>query len=362
MKKYMTIGVDGNEANVAQKVGVSIYSFELLCYFFRNAHYQTQFVVYLRDKPRADLPLPSRYFQYRIVKGNFLWSQLFLPLFLFLKRDIDLFFSPAHYAPRFCPVPTVVTIHDLSYFYYPDEFLKKDLYQLQHWTQYSIKKASKIIAVSQTTKKDLMKFYHLPSEKIEVIYNGFQQSTTNHTTIGSKPYILYIGTIQPRKNLATLINAFRLLIKDKPEYSLVIVGKKGWLYEKIFYQVKTLNLQKKVHFTGYVSDEEKAGLYTHASIFILPSLYEGFGIPLLEAMSFGCPVIASHASSLSEIGDDACLYFDPNNPKELKEKMTQVIENNTLRKELVKRGKKRVQLFSWEKCGEETLHIIKKII
>lgn len=361
----MRIGIDGNEANVEKKVGVSNYVFELIHYFHTKTDTSTQFVIYLKDKPRHDFPLPDKHFQYRIVKGDFLWSQLFLPIYLYLKKEMDVFFSPAHYAPRFCPVPTVVTIHDLSFFYYPDEFLKKDLYQLKNWTQYSIEKANKIIAVSKNTKKDVMNYYHIPKNKIEVIYNGFSDAIPPPLRGGisphQKPYILYVGTIQPRKNLDTLITAFHLLLKEKSDYSLVIAGKKGWLYEKIFDHVKILNLEDKIIFTGYISDEEKATLYENASLFVLPSLYEGFGIPILEAMNSGCPVISSLSSSLPEIGGDACLYFDPKNPKELKEKMIHVIENSEFRKELVKKGKERVQLFSWQKCGQETLQVIKML-
>lgn len=369
----MIIGIDGNEANVEKKVGVSVYTFELLKYFKKNASNDIKFIIYLKSNPRDELPKSNANFVYKIVKGVFLWSQFFLPLNLYLKKEIDLFFSPAHYVPRFCPVPTVTTIHDLSYFYYPQEFLKKDFYQLKNWTKYSVKKAKKIIAVSKTTKNDLINFYHLPDEKIEVIYNGYnnklkvqnsiptlrRDKTTAKNLKIKTPYFLYVGTLQPRKNLITLIEAFNLLLKEEPEYSLVIVGKKGWMWQDIFAKVADLKLNDKVIFMGYLTDEEIVYLYKNACIFILPSFYEGFGIPILEAMSFNCPVIASNVSSLPEIGDDACLYFDPKNPKELKDKIIQLLINQALRDELVKKGQNRVKLFSWQKCGKETLEVIK---
>lgn len=358
----MIIGIDGNEANVDKKVGVSVYTFELLRYFAKKAKKDCQFIVFLKNKPRNDLPTPSRFFKYKVIKGRLLWSQVFLPIRLFLNREIDLFFSPAHYSPRFCPTPAVVTIHDLSYFYYPNEFLKKDLYQLTNWTGYSVKKAAKIIAVSKTTKKDLIKFYNLADEKIKVIYNGFKINKNNQPIKPpikiKKPYLLFVGTIQPRKNLKTLIKAFYFLLKEKPQYSLIIAGKKGWLYKKIFAQVKKLNLKNKVNFTGYLTDNQLAYLYKNAVLFILPSLYEGFGLPLLEAMRFGCPVIASSVSSLPEIGGDACLYFNPTSSEDLKNKMVQLLDNQNLRKKLIKKGIERIKLFSWEKCGKETLKLL----
>ncbi|EKE15350.1 MAG: mannosyltransferase B-like protein, partial [uncultured bacterium] len=312
----------------------------------------------MKNNPRDELPKPDNNFKYKIIKG-FLWSQIFLPLNLYLKKQVDVFFSPAHYTPRFCPIPMVVTIHDLSYFYYPEEFLKKDFYQLKNWTKYSVKKARKIIAVSQTTKNDLIKFYQAPKEKIEVIYNGYNNSQKLNSDVILKDipklYFLYVGTLQPRKNLNTLLDAFCFLLKERQAYRLIIVGKKGWLWQDIFAKVADLKLNNKVIFMGYLTDNELSFLYKNASIFILPSFYEGFGIPILEAMSFNCPVIASNASSLPEIGGDACLYFNPKNPQELKVKIIELLTNQVLRDELVKKGQNRVKLFSWQRCGEETL-------
>ncbi|OGK25836.1 hypothetical protein A3C25_02920 [Candidatus Roizmanbacteria bacterium RIFCSPHIGHO2_02_FULL_38_11] len=306
----MIIGIDGNEANVSEKVGVSIYTLKLLEYFQKKATINQQFVVFLKNKPNIDLPPENEFYKYAVIRGNLLWSQTFLPLELYkrkaLGQKIQVFFSPAHYIPRFCPIPTVVTIHDLSYFYYPDEFLKKDLYQLKNWTKYSVEKSKKIIAVSNTTKKDIVRFYKIPEEKIKVIYNGYEKVSdrtseveeersdgkTSEVKLDKGKYILYVGTLQPRKNIITLIDAFYLFKKNHPEFNLVLVGKKGWLYDHIFKKVEDLNLKKYVVVKGYVTDAELSSLYQNAFCFVLPSLYEGFGIPLLEAMSFGSPVIS----------------------------------------------------------------------
>lgn len=367
----MIIGVDGNEANVQEKVGVSVYTLKLLEYFQKKANKNLKFVIFLRNKPAGDLPKSTDSFTYQIVKGKRLWSQFYLPLALyknrFSKNKIDVFFSPAHYSPRFCPIPLVVTVHDLSYFYYPDEFLKKDLYQLTRWTKKSVDEAKKIIAVSKTTKKDIVKFYHIPEEKIKLVYNGYEKQIGKGTSevkeikkwqLEKNKYVLYVGTIQPRKNILTLIRAFERYNRQFPEFKLVIAGKKGWLYEDIFEEVKQRGLNKKVVFTGYLPGEEINWLYQNAFCFVLPSLYEGFGIPLLEAMSFNCPVISSFTSSLPEVGDEACLYFDPKNETDLFEKLISLKGNVNLRRELIEKGKKRVKLFSWNKCTDQTLEII----
>jgi len=362
----MIIGVDGNEANVEKRVGVSVYTLNLLKYFKKQAKKELKFVIYLKDFPLPDLPDQSNFFQYRVIPGKIFWSQIYLPLNLYQKKDIDVFFSPAHYIPRFCPVPTVVTIHDLAYLYFEKDFLKKDLFQLKNWTKYSINKAAKIIVVSKTTKKDLIKSYNISEEKIEVVYNGGPRchpergSASWRRRVEGSSYILYAGTIQPRKNLSVLIDAFNKFIQTNKDFKLVIVGKKGWLYENIFQKVKNMGLDKNVIFTGHISDQQLVRYYKNAFCLVLPSLYEGFGLPVLEAMDNDCPVIASSSSSLPEIGADACLYFDPKNSDGLLEKLNILNGNGGLRKEMILKGRKRIKDFSWERCGEQTLEVIKK--
>jgi len=359
----MIIGVDANEANVKERVGVSTYAFNLLSFFKKKAEKNLRFKIFLKNQPQPDMPEEGRYFRYQVIKGRFFWSQIFLPWYLCQKKDINVFFSPAHYIPRFCPVSSVVTIHDLSFIYYPQDFLKKDLYQLKTWTAYSVKKAKKIIAVSQSTKKDIIKIYKIPEEKIEVIYNGYEKpKTVTPSKFKIKkiscPYLLYVGTIQPRKNLSLLIDAFYKFNQIYNNYELVIAGKKGWLYKKIFDKVSDLGIEDRVFFTDYVTDFQLAYLYQNAFCLVMPSLYEGFGIPLLEAMSFNCPVVSSFSSSLPEIGSDACLYFNPLDVNDLVEKLLKLKDNEKLRNELTKKGCQRIKFFSWNNCGEKTLSTI----
>lgn len=369
----MVIGVDANEANVEKQVGVSVYTLNLLRYFSKLANPDLRFKIFLREKAKNFLPNQNPNFEYIIVPGAFLWSQIFLPLKLRFDKPADVFFAPAHYSPSYCPSPLVVTIHDLSYFYYPDQFRKRDLLKLENWTKTSLKKASKIIAVSKTTKKDIVKFYQVAEDKIEVIYNGYEKllsktsgvlqsqtlSLTPEVKLRNRNYILYVGTLQPRKNISTLISAFDLFQKQNLDFKLVICGRKGWLYDSIFNQVEELQLKDKVIFTGFVSDQELTDLYQKAFCLVLPSLYEGFGLPILEAMANHCPVISSFAASLPEIGGEACLYFDPNDKNQLLEKLNELKFNNKLRQELIKKGLTRIKSFSWQKCAERTLEILK---
>ena len=365
------IGIDGNEANVEKRVGVSVYALNLLKYFSRVANQETQFNVYLKNSLLNDLPEENKYFKYCLINGKFLWSQIYLPLYLYNKKNIDVYFSPAHYLPRFCPVPQVVTIHDLAYLYYPEDFTRKDFYQLKNWTNSSINQAKRIIAVSKTTKKDILKNYQIGEEKVTVIYNGYEKISQklkvksqkyNSKVKSTEPFILFVGTIQPRKNIGTLIDAFSKFLQTNKDFKLIIVGKKGWLYENIFEKVKIMELEKKVIFTDHVSDPELIWLYKNAFCLVLPSHYEGFGIPILEAMSYSCPTIISMTSSLPEIGGDVSLYFNPKNPDDLLEKLKSLKENKELRKELITKGRQRIKDFSWEKCAEETLGVLRSVL
>jgi len=364
----LSIGIDGNEANVKEHVGVSTYSQNLLSQFHKRANKNLQFIIYLRNRPLKTMPIENKYFRYEIVKGKFLWSQIFLPVKLLTGKDNGVFFSPAHYIPRFITTPTVVTIHDLSYYYYPEDFLKKDLFKLRNWTKYSVHKAKKIIAVSNNTKADIIKFFGVPEEKITVIYNGYEKKT-NRKNIDNKliervkknPYLIYVGTLQPRKNIQTLIDAFIKFSKQNNKFRLVIAGKKGWLYDEIFKKIKESRFERKIIFTDFVSDSTLKELYKNAFCLVHPSFYEGFGIPILEAMSENCPVISSNTSSIPEIGENAALYFDPQDKDQLIKQINNLMNHEDLRNTLITNGKQRIKLFSWKKCANETLQTLREV-
>lgn len=362
----MIIGVDGNEANVDKQVGVSVYTFELLKEFKKQANDKMRFNIFLKNPPLSHMQKESDFFKYSVVSGKFMWSRIFLPFHLRFKSNIDVFFAPAHYSPAFLNKPLVVTIHDLSYFYYPDEFLKKDLYKLKNWTKKSIEKAEKIICVSKTTKKDVEKFYG-KKDNVEVIYNGYKNRVEKNKSedilkknnLKKDKYLLYVGTLQPRKNIQTLIESFAQFSKENNDFKLVIAGKKGWLFNSIFQKVIDYKLEDKVVFTDYVTDGDLIILYKNAFCFIMPSFYEGFGIPLLEAMQYKCPVISSQKSSLPEIGGDACLYFNPESIGDLTDKIIMLKKDKNLKKNLISAGSLRVRDFSWKKCSKETLDVIR---
>lgn len=373
----MIIGIDANEANVEKKVGISEYVYQLLLQFHAAASDNKKFVIYLKDKPREDFPKESPNWEYKVVGPHKMWTQMGLPLNLFLtKVKPDVFFSPGHYAPRFSPVPTVISIMDLAFFHFPEYFTQKDLAQLKSWTNYSVKKAKAVITISDSTKNDIIKLYDVPDKKIHVVYLGIKNAVTLtphiypmqelQTKYGiSKDFILFVGTLQPRKNIQRLIQAFAELLKQKKyqdsPLQLVIVGKKGWQYDEILAAPKKLGIEDRVKFLDFVPDEELVMLYKNALCFAWPSLYEGFGLPILEAMKLGCPVITSNVSSMPEAGGDASLYVDPEDTEDIAEKLDKVLSDPKLRSEMIEKGKKQVQKFSWEKTAKETLAVLEEV-
>ncbi len=362
----MLIGIDGNEANIKRRVGIGEYSFELLKQFKEFQISNVKFQIYLKDRPREDFPKENESWKYRIVKPRKFWTQIGLPLDLYLhKPRPDVFFTPSHYSPRFSPIPTAISIMDLSYIKFPELFKKSDLYQLVNWTKYSAEKASRIFTISLASKNDIIQEYKLPESRVVITYPGLKQVSSIKYQVSSMPkrdYILFVGTLQPRKNIVKLVEAFA---KIKPKYSnleLIIVGKKGWIYEDILNAPKKFNVEKSVKFIDFVDDLKLADLYKNAKCFVLPSLYEGFGLPVLEAMKYGCPVIVSNVSSLPEAGGDAALYVNPEDVNDIKEKIEKVLSDKNLREQMVRRGYEQVKKFSWEKTARETLKVLEEIV
>ena len=365
----MVIGIDGNEANVEKKVGIGQYAYELLLQFAKiKDEGKFKFEIYLKENPRAEMPVPTSNFKYRIVGPKKMWTQLGLPLSLFIEKRPDIFFTPTHYAPRFSPIPTAISIMDLSFIHFPNLFAKKDLYQLTNWTKYSVKNASKIFTISKASKSDIIDIYGVDGDKVHITYPGIkEESNARILTMDDlrkkfgidKNYILFVGTLQPRKNIVKLIEAFSKI--ERENLILVIVGKKGWLYEDILAAPEKFNVGDRVKFLDFVEDQDLPSLYKNALCFVLPSLYEGFGLPVLEAMKYGCAVITSNVSSLPEAGGDAAIYFDPNNADDIKEKIEKVISNPKLREDLIEKGKLQIKKFSWEKTAKETLKVLEDL-
>ncbi len=370
----MIIGIDGNEANVEKKVGISEYAYQLLLEFYK--HSEIEFCIYLKNSPRADMPKERNGWKYILVGPKKLWTQIGLPIYLFTHFPRPtVFFSPTHYAPRFAPVPTAISIMDVSYLHFPELFAKRDLYQLTSWTKYSATHAKRIFTISQSSKNDILKEYQKQAQEVLVTYPGIKNAESNMNDAVSKKdlqkkfgisgvYILFVGTLQPRKNIERLIEAYARVkqnVKNEKDLQLVIVGKKGWLYEPILEAPKRLGISESVKFLEFVDDNELPSLYKNAILFVLPSLYEGFGLPVVEAMKYGTPVITSNVSSLPEAGGDAALYINPESVEDIAKAIEKLLDNPKLREQMVKKGYQHIKQFSWEKAAKETLDVLEEM-
>ena len=291
------------------------------------------------------------------------------------QQKIDLVHSPAYVMPVLSKCLSVITIHDMAYLVYPEKFTNWYRAYLKFWVPISARKANLVIADSQNTKNDIIKYLHMPENKIEIIYPGVGDEFKNaddtellkdvlkkYGLIGGK-YVLYVGTMEPRKNVVTLLKAYRCFLDSyQMKCCLVIAGEKGWLYEEIFEILERLTLRPNVIFTGRVLDEELPYLYKGAGLFVYPSLYEGFGLPPLEAMASGTPVVTSNTSSLPEVAGDAALMVSPIDVDGLAGAMFRVLSDENLRKELIEKGLERASKFSWEETAARTVQAYNEVL
>lgn len=368
----MKIAIDGNEANTGQRVGIGEYAYQLITNLSKYQKKHT-FTILLKDPPGSHLPLESNKWKYRLVGPPYLWSQIAFPYYLVTNRHYDVVFSPTHYGPRLSPIPSVISIMDLSYLYYPNLFKKSDLYKLTNWTAYSVRQAAYILTISEFSKNAIIKNYKVNHDKVVVTYPGYNRKVYNTNykkdevdTIKDKyglgEYIIFVGTIQPRKNIIKLAGAYKLLLSKYPRLKLVIVGKKGWLFESIFEWLDPYIKERRILYLDYLKDKEIALLYQNALVFVLPSLYEGFGLTVVEAMACGCPVAVSNVTSLPEIAGGQALLFDPNSQADIAEKIASLLTLKTSEKnKVIKKGILQAQKYSWDECGQKTIEVIERI-
>jgi glycosyltransferase involved in cell wall biosynthesis len=377
----MIIGIDGNEANVKNRVGVNTYAYELLKKFIKlqviskTSH---EFIVYLKDKPLDDMPEETANFKYRVLPGRGLWVITKLVPYLLVNADrLDVFFTPSHYLPILTTIPQVCSIMDLGYLEYTDQFTKKVFWQLKWWSAMSIFVSKAVVAISQSTKKDIVRHYPSASSKVHVTPLAYDADKFN---INIQPndvrrvknkysivddYILYLGTLKPSKNLERLVEAFGTIsakYQTQSNYQLVIAGKKGWMFDSIFKKVKDLGLEKKVIFTDFIPETDKPGLIRGAKVFALPSLWEGFGLDVLNALSCGVPVVVSNVGSLPEVVGDAGTLIDPNSVDSIAQGISKVLSmDKNDYNSMVSKGLAQVKKFSWERTASETLAIIENV-
>jgi len=289
------------------------------------------------------------------------------------KEKLDVYHSPANVIPYNYNKPSVVTVHDLAIYKEKKWFPSGQKFSTRFLVPKSMKKAKHIIAVSQATKRDIIKLFKIPSEKISVVYESVtvDKYPTRTKDISAlkrynlkDKYILFVGTLEPRKNLLRLLQAYSQLIKEKPRfaaYDLVLAGMRGWKSKNIFRLINKLKLKERVKYLEYIPHNFKIDLLKQATVFVFPSFYEGFGLPPLEAMSLGCPVVVSKTSSLPEVCGEAAEYVNPQRSESIAKALEKVLGSKTKREAMIKKGYEQAKKFSWEKCARETLKVYERV-
>jgi glycosyltransferase involved in cell wall biosynthesis len=367
----MRIAVDARALTAVKPAGKENFTINLLEELFKLDK-ENHYILYLNKN--FERPLPKN-FSKRIIKVPNIFWHFFVLIDLIFKKP-DLFFAPISYiipALNFFS-KNIIIVYDLVVFL-PIKIkstLKTKLIE-RFFLKFALNRAIKIITISENSKQDLIKIFKIESKKISVVYpavssnffsieNNFKEILKKYNL--KKDFILFVGTLEPRKNIVRLIEAYYNLISNFkipiPNLKLVIVGKRGWCWQEIFDKVKKLNLEKKVIFLDYVPSKDLPYLYRKALCFVYPSLYEGFGLPVLEAMACGCPVITSNISSLSEVAE-AAILIDPYDTNEITNALKKVLTDLNFSQELKEKGFKLVQKFSWQKSAQKILEIFHKI-
>jgi glycosyltransferase involved in cell wall biosynthesis len=369
----LTFGIDASRAARAHRTGTETYSLELIKALVPLASARRRLRLYTSHPPQPEDWPASPHVETRIIPWPRLWTHLRLAAEL-QQYPPDVLFVPAHVLPLYCPVPAVVTVHDLGYRHYPDTHRLLDRWYLDWTTRRHCRTARHILADSLATRQDLLDFYGANPDRISVVYLGRDESlapVTDPEFIARAKarynirtdYLFYLGTLHPRKNLVRLIEAFHQAIQttSTERLQLVIAGQRGWLYDQIFARVEQLGLTGQVIFAGYVTDEDKPALLSGALAYVFPSLFEGFGLPVLEAMACGTPVLTSNCSSLPEVAGQAALLVDPHSTGEIAAGLVQLITEPGLRQELVQRGFQQIRAFSWSQAAVQVWELVEKV-
>ncbi len=361
----MRILIDGSRVLIRNKAGIGHYTYELIKHLSMIDH-GNEYTILVSTKNPIDLPQNIRRIQSKK------WNLRYIPFDVErIKGKFHIYHEP-NYIPRVFDGKIIVTIHDMSYRLYPQYHPYRRIALLRFF-EHRMRAADKIITVSYNAKKEIMDILKVPEEKVSVVYNGVskrfkpmklsneQKSIITEVYNLPEQFLLYIGTIEPRKNLVRLLEAFHQVKSELniKELKLVLGGAKGWLYEDIFDRIRDLKLEQDIIITGYLPDEQLPILYNMALAFVYPSLYEGFGIPPLEAMACGVPVIGSNVSSLPEIIGEAGILIDPNEVNDLSDAIFRVVTSVELRQSMSQRGLVQAGKFSWDDCARGTLLVYK---
>lgn len=374
----MLIGIDASRALRARRTGTERYSLEIIRHLLALPEAAAHtWRLYAQSEPPPGL-LPERTpgaespnVGWRVLPGRRVWTHRALASEITRDRP-DVLFVPAHVLPLVLPPshlpPSVVTVHDLGYHVFPDSHTRGQRLYLKAGTRWSVSAARAVIAVSRATAADLQHFYGVPAERITVVYEAAPDAVVVPAGLMAvvqeryalrRPYALFVGTIQPRKNIARLVQAYAWLYQNSAiGWDFVLAGAPGWLSDSLLEEAHALGLEDQLRFLGYVPDDDLPALLKGAHFFCFPTLFEGFGLPVLEAQRYGVPVLTSNNSSLPEVAGDAALLVDPTDVDAIANAMLRLSQDEVLREQLIEAGYANVRRFSWEKAARETLEVL----
>lgn len=359
-----------NELSMMDNIESELYAFDLL-----NRNHSKEALALLFESSAASnkityktnqLVLNGLYSRFPQIYSKISFDTLF-------NSKVDLHHAHNYFLPYKLKTPSIVTIYDMVYKLYPETMAQANLDLLQAVVPRSVNECSKILTISENSKQEICDLLNIPKEKISIAYPAFDEriykivdpSISNPLicSLGiTKPYILYLGTLEPRKNIETIIKAYAQLPELHKDFDLVLAGGNGWKSESIYTTIETYHLKEHVHFTGYISQETQVALYNQAECFVFPSLYEGFGMPALEAMACGAPVITSNTSSLPEVVGDAGIKVNPMSADELSSAIHSVINNTSLKQEMKLKNKDQIQKFSWKKAADQVYDVYSSLL
>lgn len=370
----MLIGIDASRAVKAQKTGTEYYAQEIIK-ALGELDEANQYILYTPKEPSAELVKLPKNFRFRVMPFPRLWSQIRLSVELVrgLPKP-DVVFEPAHTIPLVHHKKMVVTIHDLGFVHFPELYTPFERLYHNFSLNYSARHAAKVIVPSNYTKRDLIRHLPIDPKKISVVYHGFDKERFRPATEKEKamvlphavapPYIFFVGRIELKKNVDGMIEAYRLLREEKSiKHKLVLAGKPGWGYEKIKEKITALpeEIRSDVIELGYVSDRDYPILLKRADILFFPSWFEGFGLPVLEAMAAGVPVVASSQTSLPEIAGSGAMLVKPSKPLEMAAALSKLIHKSDFRKSMILKGRVRANSFTWRRAAKETLAVLEEV-
>ncbi|MGB8648071.1 MAG: glycosyltransferase family 1 protein [Anaerolineae bacterium] len=363
----MLLGIDASRAVTAAPTGTENYSRQLIRAMLELPS-SLRFRLYTRSFPPSDLFPATGNYEIRTIPFPRLWTHARLSAEM-LRHPPDALWVPAHVIPPLHPRRTLVTVHDLGYRYFPQAHPPLARLYLDLSTRWNAHAAAGILADSEATRRDLAHFYRVNPDKVRVVYPALNPewqhlavSPEDVARVGQHyhtggDYMIAVGTVHPRKNYRRLLQAFAQLPQP---YRLVIVGKKGWLYQEIFETLQQLDLGDRVLFLDYVPPADLPPLYAGARLAVMPSLYEGFGFPVLEAQACGTPVACSNTSSLPEAAGEGAEFFDPRAVEAMAAAMRRVLSDAARRDALIALGKRNVERFSWARAAEQVVEEVEK--